>query len=123
ALPQLSGAYVLTLAIECAFPLAIRTLPATRMRPGVYLYCGSAYGPGGLRARLARHFRAEKAPRWHIDRLTCRAAKCAALIVPGGNECNLADTLRSRSDLDMPIPRFGASDCRRCESHLFCLKA
>jgi Uri superfamily endonuclease len=28
---------------------------------GRYLYCGSAKGPGGLKARLSRHFRRGRA--------------------------------------------------------------
>ena len=37
---------------------------------GQYAYVGSAHGPGGLRARVGRHLRAEKPLHWHIDYLT-----------------------------------------------------
>jgi hypothetical protein len=49
--PSLPGAYVV--AIELAQPLtvALPGKPATRLSAGPYLYCGSAGGPGGLRAR------------------------------------------------------------------------
>lgn len=121
-IPKIPGAYVLALHVEKPFLLAIRTLPKTRMLPGVYFYCGSAFGPGGLMARLARHFRKRKSPHWHIDRLTGRAASCAALIAPGGDECALARQFHKRLNLDIPVPGFGASDCRKCRSHLFVMR-
>jgi Uri superfamily endonuclease len=36
---------------------------------GRYLYCGSAKGRGGLKARLSRHMRRGKSVRWHVDQL------------------------------------------------------
>jgi hypothetical protein len=40
-----------------------------------FLYCGSAKGPGGSKARLSRHF---KSVRWHIDQLTERGSVVSA---------------------------------------------
>lgn len=89
------------------------------LRKGYYIYVGSAFGPGGVLARVSRHCRREKARRWHIDylggfvdplgawyshdpqRLEHRWAACLA-DMPGAT----------------PVPKFGCSDCR-CESHLF----
>ncbi len=54
--PSLPGAYMI--AIELAETIVVKLgraaidLPARR-----YLYCGSAKGPGGLKARLSRHCR------------------------------------------------------------------
>ncbi|MDC7789088.1 GIY-YIG nuclease family protein [Rhodoplanes sp. TEM] len=89
---------------------------AGTLAPGRYLYCGSARGPGGLRARIARHLRRRKTLRWHVDRLTTRGTVIAVWAVPDGDECALAGAL---AGLPVPIPGFGASDCRRCPSHLF----
>ena len=36
---------------------------------GNYLYIGSAFGPGGIKARLRHHLFSTAAPRWHIDYL------------------------------------------------------
>jgi hypothetical protein len=52
---------------------------------------------------------------WHVDLLTEAGRVAGAWIVPGGDECALVAAL---SHLPMPIPGFGASDCRRCLSHL-----
>lgn len=114
-IPAVPGAYVLALSLTR--PLTITIGGAARMLSvGRYLYCGSAYGPGGLRARIARHFRRTKPVRWHVDRLTTAGQVRGAWIFPGGDECALA---RSLAHLPAPIPGFGSSDCRNCRSHLF----
>ena len=113
--PPLRGAYIL--AVELAAPLMV-TLPgrpAASLGPGHYLYCGSARGAGGLRARLSRHMRRGKTVRWHIDRLTEAGAVLGAWFFPGGDECDLVTTL---SSLRVPIAGFGSTDCTRCRSHL-----
>ncbi len=44
-----------------------------RLQPGFYIYLGSALGPGGVRARLALHFRPCTRPHWHLDYLRAHA--------------------------------------------------
>ncbi|MGE4527232.1 MAG: DUF123 domain-containing protein [Rhodospirillaceae bacterium] len=102
------GAYVLAVALDCA---------AAGLPPGRYLYCGSAKGPGGLKARLARHMRKGKAVRWHVDRITEAGRVLGVWAFPGGDECALAQRLAGMG-FPVPIPGFGSSDCRVCESHL-----
>jgi Uri superfamily endonuclease len=59
------------MAIELADTVAMQSGRSSIILPaGRYLYCGSAKGPGGLKARLSRHMRRGKSVRWHIDRLT-----------------------------------------------------
>jgi histidyl-tRNA synthetase len=112
--PACPGAYVLLVVLPAPLDLAVPR-PAT-LTPGRYLYCGSAKGPGGLRARLARHMRPGKSIRWHIDRLTEAGAVPGAWAFPDGDECALAAAL---AHLPAPVPGFGSSDCPRCRSHLF----
>ncbi|RNJ48603.1 GIY-YIG nuclease family protein [Methylocystis hirsuta] len=112
--PATPGGYVLALRLDA--PLDVRsgknsaTLPA-----GDYLYCGSARGSGGLRARLARHMRPQKRSHWHVDQLTAVASLLGAFVEEQGDECALNAAL---ADLPIPIAGFGSSDCRRCAAHL-----
>lgn len=112
--PAISGAYALLVAL--AAPLPVRAgAGAAALAPGRYLYCGSAYGPGGLRARLARHMRRDKRAHWHVDQITCIGLVEGAFVEEGGDECALNAALGA---LPLPLPGFGSSDCPRCASHL-----
>ncbi|MCH4151634.1 MAG: GIY-YIG nuclease family protein [Sphingobium sp.] len=111
------GAYALILTF-CR-PLAFTHKGAVhQLTPGAYIYAGSAYGPGGLRARLRRHFRAEKRPHWHIDALTVAADRLSALALERGRECAIISRLMDSGAFQAPIPGFGSSDCALCTSHL-----
>lgn len=86
---------------------------------GYYLYVGSALGPGGVAARVARHCRRSKPFRWHIDYITAVAAPIAAWYYHSSAklEHRWAAKLQRSAQLSH-IERFGSSDCR-CATHLF----
>lgn len=112
--PATPGAYVLWLRLDA--PLEVRAGNRAGVLPaGDCLYCGSAHGPGGLRARLARHMRREKRFHWHVDQLTAKGRVLGAFIEEGGDECALNAAL---GGLPIALEGFGSSDCRRCASHL-----
>ena len=115
AAPRSPGAYILRIELTRPVGVVIAGRPPATLAAGHYLYCGSAYGPGGLRARLARHMRRDKSMHWHIDQLTGRGAVIGAWIMIGGSECDLVARLEA---LAAPIPGFGSSDCPNCRSHL-----
>jgi Uri superfamily endonuclease len=118
-LPRAGGTYgiglLLSLPIQCTIgALGTWTFPA-----GHYLYVGSAWGPGGLRARVGRHLRGGAVRRWHIDYLRAHADPVALWLTPGQRlECAWAEVLSENPDAVIVVPRFGASDCH-CPSHLF----
>jgi Uri superfamily endonuclease len=87
---------------------------------GAYLYVGSAFGPGGLRGRLAHHLRPPVRPHWHVDHLRCAAAVTEIWHTtdPLPREHLWAAVLAAPDLSHIPAPRFGASDCR-CPAHLF----
>ncbi len=116
--PAVPGAYVL--ALRLARPLAVRIGGGKRatLPPGMYLYAGSARGPGGIRARAARHMRRRKRRHWHIDQLTGAASERAVLPVVGGDECALMGEILALPGARMPMAGFGSSDCLRCAAHL-----
>jgi len=115
--PSARGSYVLLIHLSRVLEFERPGL-RHRFAPGWYGYAGSARGPGGLRARIGRHFRAEKAVHWHVDSLTISADAILAFAVEGGSECALAASLL-RSGLWRPsVAGFGSSDCRVCSAHL-----
>lgn|GEM_PF-3725637 len=52
--PKDGGAYALLIRVDAATIFPRRPSPH-RFAPGWYVYAGSAYGPGGMRARITRH--------------------------------------------------------------------
>ena len=120
-MPDAPGAYALILRLVRDTRLDIRTLGRPVLPAGLYLYAGSARGSGGIRARVGRHLRQPKAAVWHIDRLTEAARVEAVIAFPGGRECVIAEFALAHGGR-VPIPRFGASDCRTCEAHLLAVE-
>ena len=115
--PACAGAYalVLDLAVPVECDLAGRSV---RFAPGTYIYAGSAYGPGGIRARLRRHFRRVKKTHWHVDWLTSRASALEALAVEAGSECAIIERLSASRAFSTVHEGFGSSDCSGCSTHL-----
>ncbi len=112
------GAYLLALHLPRNVELDMAKRPRHVIARGCYVYAGSAYGPGGLSARLQRHLRAAKTVRWHVDHLTTQAGEMMALAVPGGHECRLVERLLATQKFTIAVPGFGSSDCRTCAGHL-----
>ena len=99
--------------------IKVGKLGSLRFEPGYYLYVGSAFGPGGVRARLKHHCAISARPHWHLDYLRPHAEIINAWYVADQRlEHHWAQLLQSFSQLDIPMSAFGSSDCA-CESHLF----
>lgn len=94
-------------------------LGALRLQPGFYVYLGSALGPGGLRARIARHLRRAKRWHWHIDYLRAytRPDRLWYSADASRREHRWAMAMQAMPGATA-IDGFGASDCK-CVSHLF----
>lgn len=119
-LPAAPGVYALHLVLHtpCQVSVARRTLS---LPTGVYLYVGSARGPGGIRARLGRHLSGAGPPHWHVDALRGLALIVGAYyaVSPAPLECRWVHGLLTLPGVTAPAPGFGASDCRaRCPAHL-----
>jgi len=118
SIPEEKGAYALFLRLGSTATVTLGKARGGYIEAGRFVYCGSANGPGGLRARLRRHFRADKPRHWHIDQLTGMAAEIVAVAVPGGDECRLVECLLRHPGFEIAYPGFGSSDCNTCKSHL-----
>ncbi len=117
AIPTEKGTYMLILNVRK--PVKAKTAHGfTIVKPGVYAYVGSAFGPGGLRARIHRHLKKEKRIHWHIDWLTTSKTveKIGVFVISGRRiESEIARMLATRFPA---VPGFGASDSPE-DSHLF----
>ena len=116
----LPGTYTLVMFAARGHLIQVGRLGRLPLERGYYAYVGSAFGPGGIKARVRHHLRTAASPHWHIDYLrpfvdmravwystdTCPREHCWASIFQG------------MPDIGTPRPGFGASDCG-CASHLF----
>ena len=118
SIPATPGAYVLVVDLARPLTLDIATLTGAVLPAGRYAYCGSARGPGGMRARVGRHQRRDKAMRWHVDRLTGAGRIVAVCAEADGSECDLFARLRAVPGASVPLAGFGSTDCWRCPAHL-----
>jgi len=120
SLPAEAGTYALVLRLRRRTRLPIGALGEHALPAGWYVYVGSARGPGGLAARVGRHWRGDGARHWHIDYLQPALRLTAVWWAPGAarRECAWARALQARPGATAPVPRCGASDCR-CPAHLW----
>ncbi len=122
ALPEEKGTYVLVTFVEQMKRLEIGRLGAYDIVPGYYAYVGSAFGAGGLRARLGHHLESAASPHWHIDYLLQAAAPVEVWYSTSNRklERRWAELLEDAREFSVPVPRFGSSDYHRSRSsHLF----
>lgn len=113
------GTYALLLRLRRRRSIRIGKLGTLLARPGFYVYAGSALGPGGLAARIARHGRNEKTLRWHVDHLRAVATLDEVWYTRDATrrECLWAEVLGTMRGASVPMIGFGSSDCS-CRSHL-----
>lgn len=114
------GTYVLVFRATARKQLTIGRLGILDLKPGTYLYVGSAFGPGGLRSRTGRHQTRNTVKRWHVDYLKPRVQLTEIWFTedPVHREHQWAGWFAATQSLHVPLRGFGSSDCR-CPSHLF----
>jgi Uri superfamily endonuclease len=115
------GTYALLLHVDLPTTIAIGALGRVELPAGWYLYLGSARGPGGLVARLARHKRkGSKRFHWHIDYVRSVATLVEIWSSEGADrrECQWAAAAAALDGATVIAPGLGASDCH-CRTHLF----
>jgi Uri superfamily endonuclease len=115
------GTYALLLHLEAFQTVVVGARGALDFPSGWYLYLGSARGPGGLAARLARHRRlTRKRLHWHIDyvRAVTRLVQVWTSASESRQECAWATAAAALPGASVIAHGLGASDCN-CPSHLF----
>jgi Uri superfamily endonuclease len=124
-LPEEKGTYVLVASVPQMRRIEIGRLGRFDIIPGFYAYIGSAFGTGGLRARIGHHLESTADPHWHIDYLLQVAQPVEVWYTTANQrlEHHWADLLENSSKFRIPIPRFGSSDYHRSRwTHLYFCK-
>ena len=119
-LPSAGGTYVLVFHSQHKGSIRIGSLGTLNTRPGYYLYVGSAFGSGGLRARVGRHALMRKTQRWHIDYLA-RYLYLVGVFYSQDQERyehEWAGLIGEIESVSIPMAGFGASDIPG-ETHLY----
>jgi len=116
--------YALLLSSTKNGRIRVGRLGDMRLQPGFYIYVGSAFGPGGVRARVNHHLQVSSRPRWHLDYLRPHARVEEVWVCHDrkNREHMWARSLSSMPGVSVPMRGFGSSDCG-CEAHLFFLKS
>ena len=121
-LPDDKGTYILIVQVDQLKRLEIGRLGLFDIVPGFYAYVGSAFGSGGLRARLGHHLDSTAELHWHIDYLLQVAAPVEVWLTRADRKLERywAELMENAPGFRVPIPRFGSSDYHRSRaSHLF----
>jgi len=118
-LPRSAGSYAIVMRAQDQQQLQIGRLGGMQLSKGWYVYVGSAFGPGGVAARVSRHLQRHKTRHWHIDHLIW--ATTVREVWYSQRQRDL-EHCWAQAALDQPAARnllrgFGASDCQ-CLSHL-----
>ena len=113
------GTYVIIMQTDKAVRARVGSIGFIDIKVGHYLYIGSAFGPGGIKARVSRHYKTFKTRHWHLDYLREYLEPVEVWFTHDKQrrEHDWASLLASQPKLE-PVSNFGCSDCR-CNSHLF----
>ena len=118
-----TGTYALTYECKTNRSIRIGKLGILDLRRGYYVYVGSAFGPGGVKARIHHHLGRSPAPHWHLDYLKPHCEPLELWVTYSNNkrEQTWVSTLAKSKDGSIPLAGFGASDTSAV-SHLFFFK-
>ena len=119
-IPAAPGTYLLAFQSDSSGSIQVGRKGRCELVPGYYFYIGSAFGPGGLRARLKHHYNISQRPHWHLDYLRPHLTleKIWYSLDLQRYEHAWAKNMIYTMQLEIPMPGFGASDCH-CDSHFF----
>jgi len=106
--------YQLMIEVRSPVRCPVGRLGVVDFPAGAYVYTGSARR--NFEARLARHARATKTLRWHIDYLLAApGVRIVKIVRSRRDECRLNQSVKGT----VLVPGFGASDCTAgCGAHL-----
>ena len=113
------GTYALWFTCTGSFHVIAGKLGPIDVSAGHWIYVGSAFGPGGLRSRLAHHLKPSHRPHWHLDYIKTGLQPMVVWATTDTvkREHAWATAFSGLNGATRPIAGFGATDCD-CLSHL-----
>lgn len=113
-----TGTYLLVMQCNEEQIVEVGAQGTVVLQSGVYLYAGSAFGPGGIAARVRRHARTDHAQHWHIDYIRPHCTLQGAWVSYADTklECTWARALLDTNSTSVPKKGLGSSDCG-CWAH------
>jgi len=119
---SLPGTYALVINCRDTKKVEVGKLGIMNLLPGYYIYVGSAFGPGGLRARVHRHVAGSEKKHWHLDyiKMFTHPLELWYSYDPEIREHQWAEAIVEDRNARVLMKGFGSSDCS-CASHLFFL--
>ena len=114
------GSYILIFWLEGQKYLSVGKLGPLEFPAGIYIYCGSARGAGGIQARIKHHAKISARPFWHVDYVK-NVSKIMAVGFEIGSErleCTWAGILENHKQFQIIRSGFGSSDCL-CTTHFY----
>ncbi|WP_455365529.1 GIY-YIG nuclease family protein [Kaarinaea lacus] len=114
------GTYIVVAEAKRTFTCQVGKLGGLAGKRGFYLYVGSALGSGGVNARVGHHLRIAEKPRWHFDYLRPAVIPRRIWYCRSLNRCEhqWASVLAELPGAEIPLEKFGATDCQ-CQTHLY----
>lgn len=111
----LGGTYVVVFRLVADATVSVGKLGTFAFPAGFYAYIGSAFGPGGVRARTTRHRTQDVVKKkWNIDHMKppLRAIEVWWTNDPIKRECSWSAVLAATPGFACPAAGFGSHDCR-----------
>jgi Uri superfamily endonuclease len=114
--PSPKGTYIFLSYLDSASDIQMNKKGRTcHFSVGWYAYVGSAFGPGGLKARLNRHYAGSGKAHWNIDFFRRGVRPCRQAWV-SYEQCKLeslwAAVLQRMPGVSVPVVNFGNADAR-----------
>jgi Uri superfamily endonuclease len=103
----MKGTYVLIISMPKSMRITVGKLGTIYFKRGYYTYVGSAFGSGGLEARVGRHLSSSKKIHWHIDYLLQKSKVIEVVSTSKKCESYVANRL---GKLGEPVVGFGSTD-------------
>ena len=113
------GSYALLFYCASSITVPVGRLGQLSLIQGYYVYCGSAFGPGGVKNRTDHHRKISRRPHWHIDYLRpyLQLLEIWYSFDRHNREHQWAQQMGRLRGATAPFPGFGSSDCP-CPTHL-----